>query len=405
MPSAESLPAQPEPFQTQDGNVITPAKSRLFKPLKVGNMELQHRVVLAPLTRNRNDKEHTPLDFMAKYYSDRACAPGTLVISEATSISHAEEGQRHVPGLVSDRQVEAWRKITDAVHAKGSYFFQQIWGLGRAADASYLAERGFPYRSSSDVPMESEGVKLAPQAMTEEEIQDTIQAFVDTAKRAVTAGADGVEVHSAHGYLLDQFLSDKVNKRTDKWGGSIENRARLTLEVIRQVADAIGAEKTAVRFSPFAGFQGADKTDTQELYTYLINELKRMSLKLAYISLVEATGDPGALVRGDKQINVGKTLDFILEAWDNTSPVMVAGGYKPQSAVWAVEEHYKKYDVLVAFGRTFLANPDFVYRLKNGIEFNKYNRATFYLVMNEEGYNDYPFSEEYLKEHAAAQAA
>jgi NADPH2 dehydrogenase len=394
------MPAQPEPFQSHDGNLPLPRDSKLFKPLKVGNMELQHRVVLAPLTRNRSDKDHTPLDFMAKYYSDRACIPGTLVISEATAISHFEEGQRHIPGLVSDQQVKAWRKVTDAVHAKGSYFFQQIWGLGRAADSTYLAERGFPYRSSSNVPMESEGVKEVPQAMTEEEIQDTIQAFVDTAKRAVAAGADGVEVHSAHGYLLDQFLSDKANTRTDKWGGSIENRARLPLEVIRSVADAIGAERTAFRFSPYAGFQGSEKADAQELYTYLVNELKKMDYKFAYMSLVEATGDPGALVRGDKQINQGKTLDFLLEAWDNTSPVIVAGGYKPQSAVWAAEEHYKKWDVMIAFGRLFLANPDFVYRLKNGIEFNPYNRATFYLVMNEEGYNDYKFSEEYLNEQA-----
>ncbi|KAH7312618.1 NADH:flavin oxidoreductase NADH oxidase family protein [Stachybotrys elegans] len=399
MPSADPMP---EPFQAKARDVCAPAESRLFKPLKVGNMLLQNRVPMAPLTRMRSDEEHTPLDFMAKYYGDRASVPGTLIISEATAISHNEEGQPNIPGLVSDPQAEAWRKIIEAVHAKGSFFFQQIWGVGRAAQADYVAKRGFPYRSSSNVPMDDGEAAVNPRAMTEEEIQGTIQAFVDTAKRAVAAGADGVEIHSAHGYLLDQFLSDKINTRTDKWGGSIENRARLPLEVIRQVAAAIGAERTAMRFSPFAGFQGSEKGDAQELYTYLIEELKKMNLKFAYLSLVEATGDPGALIFGGKQHNLGKTLDFILEAWDNTSPVMVAGGYKPQSAVWAVEEHYKKWDVMVAFGRLFLANPDFVYRLQHGIEFNKYNRSTFYLVMQEEGYNDYPFSEVFLQERGKA---
>jgi NADPH2 dehydrogenase len=235
--------------------------------------------------------------------------------------------------------------------------------------------------------------------MTEEEILQTIQDFVETAKRVVAAGGDGVEIHSAHGYLLDQFLTEAINQRTDKWGGSIENRARLTLTVVKEVAAAIGAERTAVRLSPWAGFQGSEKKDSKELFTYIINELKKTGLKLAYISLVEATGDPGVLILGDKGINEDKTLDFILEAWDNQSPVMVAGGYLPHSAAWAVEEHYKKWDVIIGFGRYFISNPDLVYRIKKGIPLTKYNRPTFYLNKQWEGYNDYAFSEEYLKEH------
>ncbi|KAF7556276.1 hypothetical protein G7Z17_g1557 [Cylindrodendrum hubeiense] len=381
------------------GSTITPlSETKLFKPLKVGNFTLQHRIVFPPLTRNRNDNDHTPIPIMEKYYADRASTPGTLVISEATSVSHAEEGQRNVPGFVSENQVAAWSKIIDAVHAKGSFFFQQIWALGRASTTDYIAERGFPYRSSSNVPLA--GSDVAPRAMTEEEILETIQNFVDSAKRVVAAGGDGVEIHSAHGYLLDQFLSDSINTRTDKWGGSIENRSRLTLEVVKAVVAAIGAEKVAIRFSPYAGFQGAEKSDINELYTYLVDELKKLNVKFAYLSLVEATGDPAAIVLGAEQINKGKTLDFILEAWDNLSPVLVAGGYKPDTAAWALEEHYKKWDVLIAFGRDFLANPDLVYRVKNGIELNKYNRATFYLTMSNVGYNDYPFSPEYLKANA-----
>ncbi|KFZ25387.1 hypothetical protein V502_00134 [Pseudogymnoascus sp. VKM F-4520 (FW-2644)] len=378
-----------------------PSETKLFEPLKVGNVNLQQRIVFAPLTRYRNDDEHVPLPFMQKYYGDRASTPGTLVISEATGISHPDEGHRNGPGLVTDRQVEAWSKVIDAVHAKGSFFFQQIWSMGRAASPKYMAERGLPYRSSSASAME--GTNETPKEMTEEEILQTIQNFVSTAKRAVTAGADGVEIHSAHGYLLDQFLAAGVNKRTDKWGGSIENRSRLTLEVVKAVVKAIGAERVAIRLSPYAAFQGSEKPDAHELFTYLIDQLKNMNVKFAYLSLVEATGDPGAIIFDGKETNQGKTLDFIIESWNNLSPVLVAGGYQPGTAGWALEEHYNKWDVMVGFGRHFLANPDLVFRIKNGIALNKYNRSTFYINKSEVGYNDYPFSEEYSREHSEAQ--
>ncbi|KAJ6003975.1 hypothetical protein N7522_005620 [Penicillium canescens] len=377
-----------------------PSESQLFKPLKVGNVMLQHRIVFPPLTRLRNDDNHVPIPLMEKYYADRASVPGTLVISEATGISHVEEGEPNNPGFVSEAQVIAWRKIIDAVHANGSFYFQQIWGMGRASDPHHLAERDLPYRSSSAVPMK--GVDVIPGAMSEAEILETIRNFAETAKRVIAAGADGVEIHSAHGYLLDQFLTPSVNQRTDKWGGSIENRSRLTLEVVKAVVKTIASEKVAVRFSPYAGFQGSEKTDFVELYTYLIMELKKMNVKFAYLSLVEATGDPGALIRDEKEINVGKTLDFILEAWDNYSPIVVAGGYQPDSAAWAVEEHYKKWDVMIAFGRHFIANPDLVFRIQHGIPLTKYKRLTFYLKKQWEGYNDYPFSHEFLKAHPKA---
>jgi NADPH2 dehydrogenase len=161
----------------------------------------------------------------------------------------------------------------------------------------------------------------------------------------------------------------------------------------------IGAEKVAVRFSPYAGFQGSEKTDFIELYTYLIMELKKMNVKFAYLSLVEATGDPVVLIRDEKNINVGKTLDFILEALDNYAPVMAARGYQPDSAAWVVEEPYKKWDLMVAFGLHFIANPDLVFRFQHGIPLTKYKRATVYLKKQWEGYNDYPFGHEFLKAH------
>lgn len=382
---------------------VRPAESRLFKPIKVGHSSLQHRIVLAPLTRYRNDDGHVPMPLMEKYYADRGSAPGTLIISEATGVAHSEEGHPNGPGFVNDAQVEGWRKVIDAVHANGSVYFQQLWSMGRASDPEHITKRGYEYRSSSAVAMD--GSPATPRAMTEEEILQTIEDFVATAKRVVAAGGDGVEIHSAHGYLLDQFLTDSVNKRTDKWGGSIENRSRLTLEVVRRLVEAIGAGKVAIRLSPYAGFQGSEKSDSRELYTYLITELKKMDVKLAYLSLVEARGDPGSLLFDQKAINQDKTLDFILELWDNQSPVVVAGGYKPETAIRALEEHYEKWDVLVAFGRDFIANPDLVYRVRHGIPLAKYNRSSFYINKSNVGYNDYPFSEEYLKKHGVDHSA
>jgi NADPH2 dehydrogenase len=380
---------------------INPAQSKLFKPMQVGNMALKHRIVLPPLTRNRNDDDHTPLPLMVKYYADRASMPGTLVISEATAVSHLEEGQDNTPGFVSDRQVAAWKDIIDAVHAKGSFYFQQVWGMGRASFPEFMKKKGLKYRSSSATPME--GVDAVPEEMTEDEILDVIQSFVDTARRVIAAGGDGVEIHACHGYLLDQFLADTINKRTDKWGGSIENRARLTIEVVKAVVEAVGASRVALRLSPYAAFQGSEKNDIYGQYLYLVNELKKvLPSPLAYLSLVEATGDPGAMIFGGKVVNQGKTLDFIFEAWDNFSPVIVAGGYQAEAAAWALEEHYKKWDTLVAFGRHFLANPDLVFRIQHGLELNKYYRPTFYLAKNEVGYNDYPFSKEFLAAHGDA---
>ncbi|CAK7235018.1 hypothetical protein SCUCBS95973_009128 [Sporothrix curviconia] len=372
----------------------TTSSSRLFRPLKIGSKTLQHRIALLPLTRNRNDNEHTPITIMEKYYADRASVPGTLIISEATATSYEEQSKRNIPGINTEKQVAAWTKIIDGVHAKGSVHFQQLFALGRTSDIDYAKERGLPYRSASGVPLE--GVDTAPTPMTETEILQTIQDFVASSKNAVAAGADGVEIHAAHGYLLDQFLSSSSNKRTDKWGGSIENRARLTLEVVKAVSAAIGPEKVAIRFSPFAGFQGVAKDDIEELYTYLVKTIKELVPTFAYLSLVEVRGDPGEVVLGLKPANEGKTLDFLLEAWDNFAPVVVAGAYTPESAVAAVDGRYGKYDVIVGFGRPYLANPDLVYRVQHGIPLNKYNRSTFYLVMSDVGYNDYPFSQEFL---------
>ncbi|RTE78957.1 hypothetical protein BHE90_006560 [Fusarium euwallaceae] len=377
-------------------------QSNLWKPLKLGNATLSHRIALAPLTRLRNDEEHLPIDIMTQYYADRASTPGTLLVSEATGVSKAAEAGPHSPGISSPEQAEAWGRIYDAVHAKGCVIFQQLWDMGRAGHPEYLQSRGLKYYSSTNKQLE--GRSVPPTPLTEEEIWEKVQDFRSAARKVVDAGGDGVEIHGAHGYLIDQFLSSSINDRTDKWGGSIENRARFLLEIVKAVVDEIGAERTALRLSPFASFQGAYTTDTWEQTSYIIGEFKKAGYKFAYLSLVEPRGNPtlsdgvNRLASdidnpfGEKQ----QSLDFILEAWDNQSPVMVAGGYLPHNTAQAVDEQYKKWDVVVAFGRWFVSNPDLVFRVKNGVPFAPYKRELFYTFESNEGYNDYAFSDEFI---------
>ena len=230
--------------------------SRLFQPLKIGNVELSNRIVLAPLTRFRADDDHVPLPFVPEYYAQRGSYPGTLLVTEATFIAPQAGGFSNAPGIWSPAQIASWKNVTDAVHKKGSFIFLQLWALGRAADADQLkaelGEKGV-VKSASNIPFKG---GATPQALTEEEIHEYIGLYAQAAKNAIEAGFDGVEVHSANGYLIDQFLQDVSNDRTDAWGGSIEKRARFGLEVAKAVVEAVGAEKTGIRISPFSVFQG-----------------------------------------------------------------------------------------------------------------------------------------------------
>lgn len=376
--------------------------SNLWKPLKLGTVTLSHRIALAPLTRLRNDDEHLPMDIMTQYYTDRASTPGTLLVSEATGVSKTAEAAPNSPGISSPEQTAAWGRIYEAVHAKGCFKFQQIWDLGRAGYLEYLHSRGLKYSSSTNKQLE--GRSIPPTPLTEEEIWEKVRDFRSAARKVIHAGGDGVEIHGAHGYLIDQFLSSSINDRTDKWGGSIENRARFLLEIVKAVAEEIGAERTALRLSPFATYQGAYTIDTWEQTSYIIGELKKAKYKLAYLSLVEPRGNPTltdaiAHLASDVENPFGQkkqSLDFILEAWDNQSPVMVAGGYLPHNIYQAVDEQYKKWDIVVAFGRWFVSNPDLVFRVKNGVPFTPYRRELFYAMKSNEGYNDYPFSDQFV---------
>lgn len=368
-----------------------PPESKLFEPLQIGNLKLSSRVAMAPLTRFRADDNHSILPFAQDYYGQRASVPGTLLISEATLISKDAGGYNNVPGIYTQEQIDAWKAVTEAVHQRGSYIYLQLWALGRVADPNVKkAEGSGDVVSSSAVPYENGAT--VPRELTEDEIKQYIQDYASAAKAAIEAGFDGVEIHAANGYLIDQFIQDTCNQRTDQWGGSVEMRARFALEVTKAVVDAVGAEKTGIRLSPFSTFQGMKMVDPYPQFGYIVDQLK--AYKLAYLHLVESRVSGNADTEGTEKI------DPLLEKYANTSPVLLAGGFKPDSAKRAVDEEYRDYDVVVVFGRYFIQNPDLVYRLEKGISLTPYDRDTFYVPKSAKGYIDQPFSEEWQKEHA-----
>lgn len=363
----------------------------LFDPIQLGRIRPSHRVVMAPLTRYRADDAHSHTDLAVEHYSQRASVPGTLIVSEATEIFPAANSFPNSPMIYSQEQIRWWRRITDAVHAKGSFIFCQIWAHGRDIPP-WLLESAEPTGkdlfSSSAVPM-GPGFET-PREMTEAEILTVVDRFAQAARNAMEAGFDGVEVHGANGYLIDQFIQDVCNKRTDAWGGSIEKRARFCLEVTKAVVAAIGADRVGVRFSPFSSFQGMGMADPVPQYSYLIRCLK--NLKPAYLHLVEAR------VSGNADSKRTENIDFALNIWDNVSPVLVAGGFTPESAKRAVDEKYKGKNVMIVFGRYFISNPDLPYRVRKGIALNPYDRDNFYTAQAAKGYTDYPFSKEFQAE-------
>ncbi|KAF2093188.1 NADPH dehydrogenase [Rhizodiscina lignyota] len=372
------------------------SSSKLFQPLKVGNVTLNQRLVMAPLTRFRADTSHVPLPFVKEYYAQRASVPGTLLISEATFISPRAGGLSQVPGIWTPAQIAGWKEVTDAVHEKGSYIFLQLWCLGRAANADNLREEfGLDVISSSDLPIDANSP--TPRPMKEEEIWDLIGEYVQAAKNAVErAGFDGVEIHGANGYIIDQFTQDTSNKRTDKWGGSIENRSRFGLEVASAVVNAIGKEKTGIRLSPFSEFQAMKMQEPIPQFSHLVTGLKK--LELAYIHLVESR------ISGNIDVEGKESLRPLVEIWDNVSPVLLAGGFTAESAKKAVDEEYKDKDVAVVFGRYWISTPDLVYRIKKGLELTKYDRSLFYNPGSPKGYVDYPFSPEFVAEQSHVMA-
>ena len=360
----------------------------LFDPLKVGSLTLPNRIVMAPLTRNRAPNA-IPTPLMATYYAQRASAG--LLITEATAITPQAQGYADVPGLYSTEQLDGWRRVTQAVHAAGGRIVVQLWHVGRVSHTSLQPNNEAPVAPSAitaktKTVLIQDGVPTfvdtsAPRALRAEEIPGIVQDYRHAAMNAIAAGFDGVEIHAANGYLIDQFLKTGSNERTDDYGGSIANRARLLLEVVAAVTEAVGGARTGIRLSPVTPANDAIDADPQPLFDHVVKHLA--AHKLAYLHLIEgATGGPRELA--ERPFDYAALRKTYRDA-GGQGAWMVNNGYDLPMAKDAMEEGAD----LVAFGKAYIANPDLVARLKAGGPFNEPDKSTFY-GGGAKGYTDYP---------------
>ena len=351
----------------------------LFEPYALGHLTLANRIVMAPLTRNRAGKGFVPSEFAPEYYSQRASAG--LLISEATQISQQGQGYQDTPGIYSPAQIDGWRAVTDAVHAKGGRIFAQLWHVGRISHVDLQPNGDAPVapsalRAESKTFVNNSFVDVSePRALELEELPGIINDFRQGAANAIAAGFDGVEIHGANGYLLDQFAKDGANLRDDAYGGSIVNRARLLLEVASAVASEIGPQRTGIRISPVSPANGITSSDPQAQFDYIVDQLS--ALDLVYLHVVEgATGGPRDVAPFD--------YAGLRRRFKNT--YIANNGYDLALAKQQLAEN--KAD-LFAFGRPFIANPDLVERLKTGAPLAELDPNTLY-GGGAAGYIDYP---------------
>jgi N-ethylmaleimide reductase len=369
-------------------HIVEIEMSKLFSKVAVGPYEIEHRVVLAPLTRMRAKNGGRPGPLMAEYYAQRT-SPGALLIGEATSAAPEGNGYLGAPGLHDDNQIAGWRAVTDAVHAKGGKIFLQLYHAGRQSNAQLQPNGGRPV-GPSEVPhgglayTESGWVPNTPnRALETAEVAGIVESFRTAAERSVKAGFDGVELHAANGYLFDQFLQDGSNRRTDAYGGSIANRARLLLDTTRAVISVWGADKVAVRLGPSGAWGDMSDSNPQALFSYVADELNKLGI--AYLHLIEPriAGNVEDDSR-DQQPVAAKSLRLHFHG-----PIIAAGGFNGESAEAILQSGDAD---LVAFGRHFIANPDLPQRLRQHLPLNAYDRASFF-GGTDIGYTDYPFHE------------
>jgi N-ethylmaleimide reductase len=343
---------------------------------------------MAPLTRMRSKQPgNIPYTLNAEYYAQRASAG--LIISEATQISQQGQGYPSTPGIYTKEQIDGWKLVTDAVHAKNGKIFAQLWHVGRISHSSHQPERRPPVAPSSIKPTGKvftadwkQTDYEVPHALELDEIKNILLDYRHACECAKTAGFDGIEIHSANGYLLDQFLQDGSNKRVDIYGGSIENRARLLLEVVDIATHIWGKGHVGARFSPYGTFNDMSDSDQVALFTYVMTELNNR--KIAYVHIIE----PRATNAGSSD-SVNHNTPSVANLFHKNfeGAFISAGGYTPQSAKVAVEGGLAD---AIAFGRLYISNPDLVERIQKNLPLAPYNRATFY-GGSEKGYSDYPF--------------
>jgi len=359
---------------------------KLLQAETLGDVHLKNRVVMAPLTRMRANNEGVPSPLAKAYYTQRVTAG--LIISEATQISPLGKGYPATPGIYTDEQVIEWKKITDSVHEAGGVIFVQLWHVGRISHSSLHPTQGLPVAPSAIKP----GGKVytaewsleefeTPRQITLEEMIQLRADYVHAANQAKAAGFDGVELHAANGYLLDQFLQDGSNHRTDAYGGSIENRSKLVLEVLQDIIPIWGSSRIGIRLSPYGTFNDMHDSNPLNLFSYLIHALNPMNL--CYLHLIE----PRATSAGGND-KIDESLPSTGKIFSNmfNGKVILAGGFNQASAEQAIENDEAD---AIAFGRIFIANPDLPRRFELNAPLTPYDRATFYGGA-EKGYTDYP---------------
>ena len=364
---------------------------KLFTPITLGNMTLNHRVAMAPLTRSRAGQPgNLPTSMNVEYYRQRASA--ALIVTEATQISQQGQGYAWTPGIHSPEQIAGWKQVSDAVHAEGGRMFLQLWHVGRVSHPVFQPEGGLPVAPSA-LPVPGKtfiidehgngvwGDVPVPQALTVEGIQVIIDDYRVAARNALLAGMDGVEIHAGNGYLLDQFINSASNHRTDEYGGSLEKRARLVLEVTRAVVEEVGAHRVAVRLTPMGRFMGMGDETPEETFSYIVRQLD--TLKLAYLHLVEP-----AMVGTVRDEQFDPRWDAIIERLRSEfkGVLMLAGGYDLNTAERALQQGRAD---LIAFGRPFIANPDLPARLQGNHPLNAADGNSFF-GGDARGYVDYP---------------
>jgi N-ethylmaleimide reductase len=366
----------------------------LFSPLQIGPYKLSHRVVMAPLTRMRAEKPIlAPRPLNAEYYGQRA-TPGGLIIAEATPVMATGHGNPGVPGIYSERQIKGWRAVVDAVHAKGGLIFLQLWHVGRVSHSSFQPGGVLPVAPSA-VPigggltaMTAAGPPVpyeTPRALETSEIAGVVESFRQGARNAMDAGFDGMEIHGANGYLVEQFLQSHTNLRTDRYGGSIANRVRFLMEVTQAVVEVWGADRVGVRLTPYGIANGSGEADPMPLYSHVVQSLQPFGL--AYLHFIEPRSSGAGRAEVNHQ-NVPSAMVLFRPIWKGI--LITAGGFTGETANAAIAAGHAD---AVAFGRIFISNPDLPRRLQQGFPLTPYNRATFY-GGEEAGYTDYPIHDE-----------
>ncbi|MGB0985810.1 MAG: alkene reductase [Pseudoalteromonas spongiae] len=360
-------------------------KNALFNTGKLGNLNTNNKVVMAPMTRSRTAQPgDIPTDLMATYYAQRASAG--FIVSEATQISAQGKGYSFTPGIYTQAQIDGWKKVTHAVHNNGGIIFSQLWHVGRMSHSVFHPD-GLPVAPSALAPdaqvwiVGDDGVGRmldcpTPRALSTQEIKDIVADYRKAAANAIEAGFNGVEVHAGNGYLIDQFLRVTSNKRDDEYGGSLENRIRFALEIIKAISDEIGAERTAIRLAPFITQRGMN--DPEAIDAILLLAKYFDELGIAYIHLAEADWDDAPTVTETFRQQLRKNF---------SGAIVVAGNYTPEKANDLISDNLVDY---VAFGRKFLANPDLPYRLENNLPLNEISDPSTLFGGDERGYTDYP---------------